>query len=602
MKVVELFAGTRSVSKAFERKGIETHSIEFDTRHENIDWYEDINKVSAQDIVDRFGIPDVLWASPDCFLAGTPVWTDRGYVNIEDVKCHDKVLTHKGNYKEVYRTIKKNYTKFVKLKIAGIEDFFVTPNHPFLVRKKISYSTRKDGYSHRISYLDKSEWVDAENLTPEYRVGIPINRRSVIPIWNGYVRNYSNSRGVYQTEIVNTLGKHMGNKDFWWIIGLYFADGSISKKSVKICCEKKQDEVDRISDCLNCLGLSFSFVEERTAYNFMLNNVELYHFVMQFGKGSLNKTITPMILDLPTEILSYFLDGYFYGDGCMDSHLSSPIQKYSTSSKKLAYGLSQCVLKVYKRYPSVVKVSAEKMTSVIEGRNVNPHDNYTCSFYLNDSKRLQYTIEEDIAWVNIKSVELINGSQHSVYTLSVKDDESYTVYNVAVHNCSTYSVAAIGYHRKRESDGTLSPKTEYAKASDKLLVHTLEIIEGLQKMNPNMVYFIENPRAGMRKMKCMQGLPRYTICYCKYGFPYQKATDIWTNHPNPQFKPTCKAGDPCHEKAPRGTRNGLQGVKGKTDRSRIPDEFCDHIAEICMTIPQDIKPMPKLKQMILDVM
>ena len=120
-------------------------------------------------------------------------------------------------------------------------------------------------------------------------------------------------------------------------------------------------------------------------------------------------------------------------------------------------------------------------------------------------------------------------------------------------------------------------------------------------MNPNMLYFIENPRAGMRKMRCMQGLPRYTICYCKYGFPYQKATDIWTNHPDPQFRPTCKAGDPCHEKAPRGTRNGLQGVKGKVDRSRIPDVFCDHIADICMSRPQDIKPMPKYHQSKLDV-
>lgn len=159
--------------------------------------------------------------------------------------------------------------------------------------------------------------------------------------------------------------------------------------------------------------------------------------------------------------------------------------------------------------------------------------------------------------------------------------------------CQSYSVAAIGYHRQRERDGTLSPKTPFAEASDRLLLHVLDIIRGLQKMNPDMIWFIENPRAGMRKMRCMQGLPRYTACYCKYGFPYQKATDIWTNHPDPQFKPICKAGDPCHERAPRGTRNGLQGVKGKVDRSRIPDEFCDHITEICMSVLTGIKPMPK---------
>lgn len=66
MKVVDLFAGTRSISKAFEERGHETFSIEIDTRHENIDWYADILDVTAQDILERFGQPDVIWASPPC--------------------------------------------------------------------------------------------------------------------------------------------------------------------------------------------------------------------------------------------------------------------------------------------------------------------------------------------------------------------------------------------------------------------------------------------------------------------------------------------------------------------------------------------------------
>lgn len=33
MKVLELFAGTRSISKAFERKGHETFTVEWDKTH-----------------------------------------------------------------------------------------------------------------------------------------------------------------------------------------------------------------------------------------------------------------------------------------------------------------------------------------------------------------------------------------------------------------------------------------------------------------------------------------------------------------------------------------------------------------------------------------
>ena len=66
MKVLELFAGTRSIGKAFEEKGHEVFSIEWDRSFENIDLYKDIYELSAKAILNKFGKPDVIWASPDC--------------------------------------------------------------------------------------------------------------------------------------------------------------------------------------------------------------------------------------------------------------------------------------------------------------------------------------------------------------------------------------------------------------------------------------------------------------------------------------------------------------------------------------------------------
>ena len=144
-------------------------------------------------------------------------------------------------------------------------------------------------------------------------------------------------------------------------------------------------------------------------------------------------------------------------------------------------------------------------------------------------------------------------------------------------DCSSYSIAAISHHRKREENGNLAPVSEYAKFCDRVNQHTLNLI---MTLSPKY-WFIENPRGGMRKMDFMHGLPRYTVTYCQYGDTRMKPTDIWTNHPDPKFKPMCKNGDLCHEKAPRGSRTGTQGLKGSKERSVIPVELCRHILKIC---------------------
>ena len=145
-------------------------------------------------------------------------------------------------------------------------------------------------------------------------------------------------------------------------------------------------------------------------------------------------------------------------------------------------------------------------------------------------------------------------------------------------DCTSYSVAGISYHRRKNKEtGDLIPISDYAKFCDGVNKHVIELIKTL---NPKY-YFIENPRAGLRKMEFMKDLPRYTVTYCQYGDTRQKATDIWTNHPNPKFKPVCKNGDPCHEKAPRGSKTGTQGLKNSIERSKIPYLLCRHIVEIC---------------------
>lgn len=143
-------------------------------------------------------------------------------------------------------------------------------------------------------------------------------------------------------------------------------------------------------------------------------------------------------------------------------------------------------------------------------------------------------------------------------------------------DCKTYSIAGIGNHRIQEITGNLRPVSEYAKFCDKVNANVLKLIDELQPK----YYFIENPRGGMRKMDFMEKRKRYTVTYCQYGDTRMKPTDIWTNHPKPNFKPMCKNGAPCHQAAPRGSATGTQSVRGSILRSKIPNDLCEHIVKI----------------------
>ena len=148
----------------------------------------------------------------------------------------------------------------------------------------------------------------------------------------------------------------------------------------------------------------------------------------------------------------------------------------------------------------------------------------------------------------------------------------------ASFDCTTYSIAGIGHHRKKNLlTGECEPVSEYAHFCDKVNKHVIDLITELKPK----YYFIENPVGALRKMNFMKDLPRYTITYCQYGDFRMKPTDIWTNHHDPQFKPRCKNGDSCHEKAPRHSKCGTQRLKNAKERSRIPKEFCEHIVDIC---------------------
>jgi len=141
--------------------------------------------------------------------------------------------------------------------------------------------------------------------------------------------------------------------------------------------------------------------------------------------------------------------------------------------------------------------------------------------------------------------------------------------------CQGFSVAAIGKNWVKGYD--FLPKTESARLGIRLVEKTIKIIDYYKVKNPDLIFYIENPRGKLRKAPFMKYFIRHTVTYCQYGDERMKPTDIWTNNKNWQPRPMCKNGDSCHISAPRGSKTGTQGLKGAYDRSKIPEELCIEI-------------------------
>lgn len=143
--------------------------------------------------------------------------------------------------------------------------------------------------------------------------------------------------------------------------------------------------------------------------------------------------------------------------------------------------------------------------------------------------------------------------------------------------CTAFTVMQIGRNWTHDH----KPKNDKARAGLALLDRTLWIIE---KIKPTF-FVIENPVGKMRRMPQMLQFERRTVTYCQYGERRMKPTDLWGGFPKGLYlHPPCKNGSPCHDRAPRGSNNGTQGMNS-ADAAKIPSALSLQIclaAESCL--------------------
>lgn len=439
LKLFEAFAGIGSQSMALRNLGIPYINIgiseidkyavqSYELIHGKVKNYGDISKIDWNTVPDF----DLFTYSFPCFIAGTLVLTDNGYKKIEDIQTGDCVLTHKNRFEKVVNLMINKTNHLIKINCMASEDLFTTKEHPFFVRKK--YKEWDNSIGQYVRKFKSPEWINASKLTNDYYVGMSVNNKEEIPDWCGIEKEWSDGR---KSRTYNKIKDCFSNEYFWWFVGRYIADGwykeNVSGNNVVLGIGKsKKEETIKF---LDKTGFKYGITEEKTVFKFIICSNELVEFLKQFGKYSYGKFIPNFILNLPVDLLKFFFDGYMSGDGCFTHNL----YKATTVSKKLVYGLGQCVAKIYKRPFGIYKTKRPK-TTIIENRTVNQRNTYSINFKTTKNKQDKAFYEDGYIWFPINKIEYkkYNGL---VYNMEVNEDNSYTVNNIIVHNCQDVSLA-----------------------------------------------------------------------------------------------------------------------------------------------------------------
>lgn len=429
-----LFSGIGAQEAALKRLGLDFKVIgisEIDKYA--IQSYEAINGPTRNygDItqIERLDYADLRTYSSPCFTADSLVLTEyNGYKQITDIQTGESVLTHDGTFKSVENIINNGVKPTVKIYGMGFDEIHTTENHKFYVREKAKiWNNLRRSYDRVFS---NPVWKQAIDLTRNDYLGFPVNKKSVIPEWNGITFVWSDGRSDRHK---NQLSKYMDNKNFWWLIGRYIADGWFRHNGgIVIGCGKKK--FNEMKEKCDSLDLNYNTSEERTVIRFHYALKELELFVQPFGKYAHGKKIPSFVMNLPIDLLESFLEGYMAGDGCFTNRKF----KATSVSRELVYGLAQCAAKVYKRPFSIYKTKRAK-TTVIEGRVVNQRDTYELTFNKENHVQDKAFYENGYVWYPFNKIE--KAENEVVYDLTVSDNHSFVVNNAIVHNCQDFSTA-----------------------------------------------------------------------------------------------------------------------------------------------------------------
>src|SRR3990170_2148692 len=402
------------------------------------------------------------WKYDICLLPDEEIITASGVKRIREIRVGEKVLTHRGRFREVRAIKVRNYNgKVTSITPNYAKEFTVTPEHPILTdRGWIKAAQLSD---ERIAYPRLSS--RAKN-NPRVKLSYIVRK----PGFHRYKNSGHSANSLRQAV---KFDRKLTPR-YMRLFGYYLAEGFTAGHQTSFAFGKTEKELGHARDTANLLGELFgkaaSVVRAISGYRVTFDSVGVTKWFQEtFGTGALRKKIPNPWLHADTEFIIELLRGYFRGDGF---HYDNVVG-FTTTSKTLAYQVKLLLAK----FGIMSSVTMQKKTSgQILGRTVDVHDLYHVRVSRTQANQALQVL--GISGVVRKKhrfeVKANMGRRFAYIKVRRKKEKKYSgpVFNLEVDDDSSYVGVSCIYHN---CDAQILLKVPFADIGDRRVKRRLEL-------------------------------------------------------------------------------------------------------------------------------
>jgi Fe-S cluster assembly protein SufB len=374
-----------------------------------------------------------------CHLDGSMVRVRNGEKPIEEIEVGDEVLTHKGRFRPVRKTMQRRFEgPIFNIKFAGegYRSLAVTPRHPFL-------AVRRDrARDHNREFVP--DWKEAWELEKGDYLGLPIalDPGGETPTeWGEDVLVGSGQRTAVAERVGVALTPAMCR-----VMGLYIAEGTVSANTSYLCFDSAGHEEQQRTLVRSVIAEQFGIEPWEYAYDgrdgrsLRFSSVRAARFFAQtFGRTTPELRIPDWVFALDDESRAAFVRGLYDGEGSYDSKLG--LHRINQTNRDVAQRLRELLLSLGIRASLSCSERPSPRQPVWQVA-VCKVDNDLFEVEVLDkpakapsARKADVVIDGGYLWMPIRSIEEIQANC-SVFNLSVEEDESYVCEGVVSHNCT----------------------------------------------------------------------------------------------------------------------------------------------------------------------